>query len=400
VRQPTYQAVVIGGGVVGLTAAWHLLHLGCRPVAVVERFRIGHSRGSSHGSARMTRSTYASTAYAALMRHVRDEEWPRLERAAGVTLVHPGDVVFFGSDRAALGGYAAAVHAAGADVERVPAALARRRFPSLRIADDAEVLHDHTGGVIAAEETIRALHRMVLSLGATVLEDTRVVAVDRGNPVIRIVSDRGVLSAERAVIATGAWLPQLVPAAAAAITVVPQTVAYFRLGVPTRGLPSWIHFGGAQAGITYGVTEVGRDVMKVGRHVTRGPGADPDAVAAPTTGEVEALGNELGRILAVPVGELLGGERCLYSMTPTEDFVVDLWPGDPRVAFASACSGHGFKFAPLTGRLLAELVVRGRVDLPGGRDAAALFALRQRAPAAPGARGSPAVHTQGPSACG
>jgi glycine/D-amino acid oxidase-like deaminating enzyme len=46
------------------------------------------------------------------------------------------------------------------------------------------------------------------------------------------------------------------------------------------------------------------------------------------------------------------------------------------VAFAAACSGHGFKFAPLTGRLLAELVVRGRADLPGGHDAASLFAFR------------------------
>src|SRR5262245_46541651 len=108
-----YGAVVIGGGVVGLAAAWHLLNLGCRSVALVERFRIGHTRGSSHGSVRVTRSTYASAAYARLMRHVHDEEWPRLERAAGVTLVNRGDVVFFGPDRAALSAYAAAVHAAG-----------------------------------------------------------------------------------------------------------------------------------------------------------------------------------------------------------------------------------------------------------------------------------------------
>ena len=66
-------------------------------------------------------------------------------------------------------------------------------------------------------------------------------------------------------------------------------------------------------------------------------------------------------------------------MTPTEDFVIDHWPGDPRVAFASACSGHGFKFAPLTGRILAELVVNGRADVPGGPDTASLFALRRAA---------------------
>jgi sarcosine oxidase len=375
VSQEVHEAVVIGGGVVGLAAAWHLLRLGCRPLALVERFRIGHTHGSSHGSARMTRSTYASAEYAALMRHVREEEWPRLERAAGAALVHPGDVVFFGPDRAALRSYAAAVELAGVAVERVPVAEARRRFPSLRITDDAEILHDRTGGIIAAEETIRALHRLVASVGATVLEDTRVLDIDRTHEAIRVVSDRGDLSTRRVVIATGAWLPDLVPAARAELTVVPQTVAYFRLGVPARSLPSWVHFGGAERGVTYGLAEIGRDAFKVGRHVTRGPGADPDAPAAPAASEEAALRADLHRILAVPARELLESEACLYTMTSTEDFIVDRWPGDPRVVFASACSGHGFKFAPLTGRILAELVLHGRADLTGGRDVASLFAL-------------------------
>ena len=359
--QEVHEGIVIGAGVVGLATAWHLLRLGCRPLALVERFRIGHAHGSSHGSARMTRSTYASAEYAVLMRHVRDEEWPRLERAAGTTLVHPADVVFFGPDRAALRSYATAVEQAGVAVERVPVAEARRRFPSLRFTDDAEILHDRTGGTIAAEETIRALHRLVASAGATVLEDTRVLAIDRPREAIRVVWDRGELSTRRVVIATGAWLPALVPAARADLTVVPQTVAYFRLG--------------PRSGVTYGLAEVGRDAFKVGRHVTRGPGADPDALAAAATTEETALRADLDRILAVPVRELLGSEACLYTMTPTEDFIIDRWPGDPRVVFASACSGHGFKFAPLTGRILAELVLRGKADLPGGRDVTSLFAL-------------------------
>jgi sarcosine oxidase len=179
------------------------------------------------------------------------------------------------------------------------------------------------------------------------------------------------------------------PTARAAVTVVPQIVAYIRLGVPSRILPSWIHFGGAQDGITYGLAEIGRDALKVGLHVTKGPGADPDSLSAPSSGELEALRAKLDRILTVPVRELLGGERCLYTMTAMEDFLIDTWPGDPRVAFASACSGHGFKFAPLTGRILAELIVNGQAHLPDGLDVAALFALRR--PPAP----APAVSSQG-----
>jgi sarcosine oxidase len=380
-----HDVVVIGGGVVGLAAAWHLLLLGCRPLAVVERFHIGHDHGSSHGSARMTRSTYASQAYAALMRHVRDQEWPRLERAAGVSLVDSRDVVFFGPDRATLAAYAAAVEAAGADVERLSPAEAKRRFPTLRIPDDAEILQDRTGGIIHAEETIRALHRLVVTGGAAVMEHTRVLEIERDDRTIRIVSDRGVLETDRVVIATGSWLPQLMPAARAALTVVPQTVAYVRLGVPAQSIPPLVHFAEGPAGVTYALGEVGRDVLKVGRHVTKGPGADPDASAAPSPDDISALRASLDRILAVPTREVLGSERCLYTMTPTEDFIIDRWPGDPRVAFACACSGHGFKFAPLTGRLLAELVVHGKVELPGGGDSTSLFALPGRRVSEPSA---------------
>ncbi len=201
--------------------------------------------------------------------------------------------------------------------------------------------------------------------------------IDRSAEVVRIVTERGVLHADRVVIASGAWLRDLVPAVSPSLRVVPQTVAYFRLGVPARSLPGWIHFGGADSGITYGLPDVDRDALKAAHHVTRGGDADPDEVAPPTSREIDALRPVLDGILAVPVLESLGIERCLYTMTPTEDFVIDHWPGDPRVAFASACSGHGFKFAPLTGRILAELVINGRADLPGGPDTASLFSLRR-----------------------
>ena len=158
---------------------------------------------------------------------------------------------------------------------------------------------------------------------------------------------------------------------------------YVRLGVSASTVPSWVHFGG-EAGISYGCPSSGANVLKTGLHVTRGPGEDPDSPAPLPPGEPEALRARLARILTVPVRDLVGAERCLYTMTSDEGFVIDRWPGDPRVAFASACSGHGFKWAPMTGRILAELVVHGRAELPGDADVAALFALpAHRTPARP-----------------
>ena len=238
----------------------------------------------------MTRSTYTSTAYASLMRHVHTVEWPRLEQATGAKLVHPGDVVFFGPDRPTLGAYAAAVRAAGADVEPLVPEEARRRFPALRITDDTEILHDRTGGIIAAAETVRALHRLVASRGADVLEETRVTDIDRTASPIRVVSERGVLHAERVVITTGAWIGELVPAAGPHVRVVPQTVAYFRLGVRARSVPAWIYFGDAQSGITYGVPEVGRDALKAGHHVTHGPHSEPDTMSTPERARARPCG--------------------------------------------------------------------------------------------------------------
>jgi hypothetical protein len=106
------------------------------------------------------------------MRHVRDEEWPRLGARCRDGARPSTDVVFFGSDRAMLDGRAAAVQAAGVAVERLPVGEARRRFPAAvrrRRGDPPR----SAGGTIAAEQTVRALHRLVASAGGVVLEDTR-----------------------------------------------------------------------------------------------------------------------------------------------------------------------------------------------------------------------------------
>ena len=66
-------------------------------------------------------------------------------------------------------------------------------------------------------------------------------------------------------------------------------------------------------------------------------------------------------------GEILETTSCRYTMTPDEDFVIDRHPDHRQIVFASPCSSHGFKFAPVVGQMLADLAVNGTTPYPTAR---------------------------------
>jgi monomeric sarcosine oxidase len=363
-----FSALVVGAGVSGLAIAWQLARRGLERVALVERFRAGHDRGSSHGFSRITRSTYGDPMWVRLMQVAHGEEWPRLETDARERLRHPVPGLFFGPADGPFEQWAASVAAVGADVERLEPAEARRRFPLFRLANVAGVLHDRTAAVIAADATIRALARRCAVEGVHVLDHTRVRGIDWDARPFALETDRGRLLAERLVLAAGPWVRGLVPALAPALTVRRQTVGFYRLeaaaaDVAPGPFPVWVHLGPGVNGIRYGLPEFGREGVKVGLHEVAGESQDPDAPAPPDDATLARLGAFADELFAVPVAGRTHAETCFYTSTASEDFVLDEPPGAPGALVVSACSGHGFKFAPLVGRLAAELLLDGRTGV-------------------------------------
>lgn len=366
-----YDALVIGGGVNGLSALVHLARRGRRPIGLVERFEIGHTLGSSHGPARIIRSTYVSADWVCLTQAARREDWPRLEREAGVALIHPREGCFFGPPGPVFERYAAAVAcSAGASVLRLDVPEARRHFPWFRLDGMAGALCDLSAGIVAAADTLAALTRLALGAGADLLTDTRVLAIEPTCSPIRVATDRGDLACEHLIVTAGAWTSRLVPGLAAHLGVARQSVGYYELGplpagLPERLFPVWVYLDEGDNNVFYGLPPFGGRGMKIGRHVTAGRADDPDhppgQVAAEALFDLERF---LTRELTVPIVARGGAEHCLYTNTPTEDFVLDRLPGNPRVAIGAGFSGHGFKFGPLTGRILTELVLDGKTSVP------------------------------------
>jgi glycine/D-amino acid oxidase-like deaminating enzyme len=128
--------------------------------------------------------------------------------------------------------------------------------------------------------------------------------------------------------------------------------------------PVWVYLGDSARGLYYGLPEFGRGGVKAALHASSGGNDDPDASPGVDTEEIERVRRFLGAQLAVPVEAIVHVENCLYTNTPDEHFLLGPLPGHPNVVVGSICSGHGFKFGPLTGRLLADLVMDGKTSVP------------------------------------
>jgi sarcosine oxidase len=143
-------------------------------------------------------------------------------------------------------------------------------------------------------------------------------------------------------------------------------VGYFDVG-PAGELgrfPVWVYVGDEARGLFYGLPAFGRPGIKAALHGVGSGDDDPEQHPGPDPRAVERVREFLSSQLAIPVGGLLHAETCLYTNTPDERFVIGPVPGHPNVVVGSICSGHGFKFGPLMGRLLAGLALEHRTDAP------------------------------------
>jgi sarcosine oxidase len=333
----------------GSSAAWWLARRG-RAVVLVEQFAAGHDRGSSHGGVRIFRLGYPDPLYVRLALDAVPL-WRELEADAGRPLLEVTGAVDHG-DPAAIAALADAFTAAGAAHEHVSRAAAAERWPHLRTEGD--VLFHPDGGRCLAAATVASLQERAIAHGAEARFDAgrATVEADRAGDGVVVRAGDEEWRAPVAVLTAGAWLPRLLPAtiAAPALTVTREHIQHFRpragFGDPATW-PSVIHRRPPWA---YGLHDPALGT-KVALHQV-GPVVDPDSPAEPDPERAAEVGRYVGAWFPGLDPEPLHLERCLYTTTPTEDFVLD------RVGpfvIGSPCSGHGFKFTPIVGRLLADL---------------------------------------------
>jgi sarcosine oxidase len=346
--------VVVGAGITGVATARALAGYP-GSVVVLEQFHVGHARGSSHGTSRIFRLNYADERFVR-MAMASAVAWRELEAERGERLVERVGCLDLGPVAADT---ARALAACGASYETLAAEDIAERWP-IAVEQGETGVFQPDGGVLYADRAYAALLGEAVERGVEVRAATavRALASDRGSVVLS--HDAGELRARAVVVTAGAWAAGLVEGTGIELAVVPtrETVVYVDLPGAER-LPPVIDYGSVPAKGEGGIARVGQAAyslaapgqgLKAGLHHS-GPATDPDADPDPD-GRVAAWAAQWAARRYPDAGRTLASETCLYTNTADERFVLER---QGRVVVGSACSGHGFKFAPIVGRTLAAL---------------------------------------------
>jgi sarcosine oxidase len=371
-----WDVVVVGLGALGSAAAWALARAGAR-VLGLEQFELGHHRGASHDHARIIRRSYHTPGYVRLA-GLAYGAWAELEGEAEERLVvTTGGLDLFPAGSAIPPGpYRASLEACGVPYQWLDAAEVMRRWPAFRLDPDVHGLWQADAGIVPAAHGTRMLQRLAGGHGATLLDRTPVTAVhDRGGWV-EVATPDVTFRAGRVVLCADAWTGDLLAQLGAhlPLVVTQEQFSYFRPADPddfaVGRFPVWIWMDDPSF---YGFPVWPDAALKTAQDVG-GPqvtattrGFDPDPAAS-----ARLAGFLQTRLPAAGAHDHTA--TCLYTLTPDRDFALGPLPGHDHVLVGLGAA-HGFKFAPLLGRVLADLALHGgtEVDIsPFGLDRPAL----------------------------
>ncbi|GGZ09138.1 N-methyl-L-tryptophan oxidase [Streptomyces poonensis] len=370
---PTYDVIVVGLGGMGSAAAHHLSARGAR-VLGLEKFGPVHQQGSSHGGSRITRQSYfEDPAYVPLLLRAY-ELYEEVERATGreiATLC--GGVMVGRPDSRAVAGSLRSAEQWGLAHELLDAGELRRRFPTLNPRDDEVALFEEKAGLVRPESMVAAHLELADRQGADLRFNEPMLRWEPYRDGVRVRTAENTYTAGQLVVCPGAWAPRLLTDLGVPFTVERQVMHWFQ---PVNGVGSflpenhpiyiWEDTEGVQV---YGFPAIdGPDQGAKVAFFRKGGITTPETIDRTVHDhEVAEMAERMSRCIPDLPGTFLKAATCMYTSTPDEHFVISRHPAHPEsVTVACGFSGHGFKFVPVVGEIVADLTLTGTTAHPVG----------------------------------
>jgi sarcosine oxidase len=367
--------IVIGLGAVGSAVAHHAAKAGATVIGM-DRFHPPHRHGSSHGATRITRLAIGEGHELVPVVQRSHALWRTLEAETGDALMHTTGGLIIASPSSDgrpyhgnTGFFEQTVRAAerlGIHHELLSADEIRHRFPAFTPVDGDRGYWERDAGILDPERCVAAQLKAAASRGADLRYDTtvhRIESAPDGSGAI-VVTDSDTFHAAQVVLATGAWLPSMIPPEhRGRFAVQRQVLHWFHTDTPALYARDrcpvfiWMHgesgsaFYGFPMGDGYDGVKTATEQME---HATT-PDA-VDRVVSPEETTRTYRDHISGRLRGISA-HTVHDATCLYTSTPDGRFVIDRHPRWPSVTIVSACSGHGFKHSAAIGEAVAQSVL-------------------------------------------
>lgn len=364
----TYDVIIIGLGTAGAAACMSLARRG-RSVLGIDKFRPPHRLGSHHGASRSVRRAYLEGSSYVPMAMWAWQLWRKLERDSGQHLLATTGNLTIGQENGpAISGFLASARSHSIPHRCMTAREIRHKWPELQPPDSLVGGLEIEAGIVLPERSITAFLDMADKGGAHLLRNEEVVRLQENTGTVTVSTSTRTVEAGRVLVAAGAWSPSLLRLPGRHLQVKRVPVHWFarpkggnyRLGhfpvnfwqLPVEKYPD---FPADQAEFySLPITEGGGGI-KVAFHNGLDD-CDPDTVCRQARDMDEVRIREVvARYLPGLQDSTITSEVCLYTMSSDGHFFLGRRPGSDNV-FGVTLSGHGFKFAPVLGEILADLL--------------------------------------------
>jgi sarcosine oxidase len=364
----SYDVIIIGLGGMGSAAAYHLARRGQR-VLGLEKFTPAHDKGSSHGGSRIIRQSYfEDPAYVPLLLRAY-ELWEGLAQDSGQEVYRITGGLFLGPpDCLTVAGSLRASRQWSLPHEVLDAAQIRSRFPNFTPQPGDVGLYEAKAGFARPEMTVAAHLDLAAREGAALRFGEEVLEWSESATGVTVTTGAGTYTAGQLVICPGAWAPQLLAELGIPITVERQVLYWLDpVGgtAPFEDQPIFINEN-AHGMQIYGFPAIdGPDGGVKVAFFRKGQECTPDTIDRVVhPEEISAMRDRVTELLPALAGDCVHSATCMYSNTSDEHFVITRHPDYANVTVACGFSGHGFKFVPVVGEIVADLATTGTTAHP------------------------------------
>ena len=355
----TFDVIVAGLGINGSSALYHLSKTGCK-VLGIDQFTPPHARGSSHGQSRIIRQAYhENPLYVPFVREAY-KYWYEIQATSGKKLfLRTGGIMLGSEDSVVIKGARLSALTHGIPFEYLDSNSIKKRYPALSASAETVGILEKEAGILFPELCIQTYLEEAQKNGALSQYNEHVIRINGHDNFIEVITAKSRYRTIKLIISAGPWLNDLVPELHLPLTIERQVLFWFKncneklqqFFIPAS-LPIyiWEYLPGK---IFYGFPDLG-DGIKIafyhgGEVTTRGTLKTPVSDA-----EISTMTSIAEKYLNLRASFSYSA-TCMYTNTPDENFIIDFHPLNKNMIIASPCSGHGFKFASYTGKILCDM---------------------------------------------